>query len=80
MKYNILCINEVVETGEYREDGYTKNIIDTLKKNPIGYYKYFKEILQKDLRGASVRKKIYILKNYVFFLFMDISVKLKKIY
>ena len=79
-KYNILCINEVIEIGEYREDGYTKNIINTFKENPIGYYKYFKEIMQKDLRGVCIRKKIYILKNYVWFLFLGISIKFKKIY
>lgn len=77
-KYNILCINEVIEIGEYREDGYTKNIINTFKENPIGYYKYFKEILQKDLKRVCIRKKIYIMKNYVLFLFLDISIKLKK--
>ena len=79
-KYNILCINEVIEIGEYREEGYTKNIINTFKENPIGYYKYFKEILQKDLKGVCIRKKIYIMKNYVLFLFLDISIKFKKIY
>ena len=65
-KYKIICINEVVETGEYLEDGYTKNIIRTFKENPKGYYKYFNEIMQKDLKGVAFKKKIYIFKNYYF--------------
>ena len=65
--YKILCINEVVEIGEYQENGYTKNIIETYKKNPNGYYKYFKEIMKKNLKGVVLKKKLYVLKNYVLF-------------
>lgn len=75
-KYNILCINEVVEIGEYREDGYTKNIIDTFKKYPNGYFKYFNEILKRGTRGVLLKKKIYIWKH--FFLFF--ALKIKKIF
>ena len=66
-KYKILCINEVIEIGEYIEDGYTKNIESTFKDSPNGYYKYFKEILKKDLRGVKLKKKIYIIKHFLYF-------------
>ena len=69
-KYNILCINEVIEIGDYIFDGYTMNIFQTFKKSPNGYYKYFKEIFKKNLNEVSVRKKIYILKNYSLFLIL----------
>jgi len=66
-KYKILCINEVLEIGDYKEDGYTKNISKTFKTSPNGYYKYFKEILQKNLKGVLFKKKIYVLKHFIWF-------------
>lgn len=63
-RYKILCINKVVQVGKYLDDGYTKNIIETYNSSPKGYYKYFKEILHKDLKKVNLRKKIYIIKNY----------------
>ena len=65
--HKILCINEAIEIGDYKEDGYTKNIIKTFKTNPNGYYNYFKEILQKDMRGVLFKKKLYILKHLIYF-------------
>ena len=65
--YKILCINEVVEVGEYLKDGYTRNIKNVFKENPRGYYKYFKEILYKPML---IRKKIYVIKHYIYFTIM----------
>ncbi len=65
--YQILAINEVIEQGSYREDGYTKNIHATFKKYPYGYYMYFKEILQKDMKGVLWKKRLYVLKHYILF-------------
>lgn len=75
-KFKILCINESIEIGEYHDDGYTKNIRKTFFDNPNGYYKYFKEILQKGLNEVTLEKKMYILKNYIYF---GILKKFKKI-
>ena len=61
--YKIMCFNEIIEIGNYLDDGYTKNILKTYKDNPRGYYFYFKEILRKDLKGVKFRKKLYIIKN-----------------
>lgn len=69
-KFKILCINEVLEIGDYKEDGYTKNILKTFKTCPNGYYKYFKEIMQKNLKGVLIKKKIYVLKHFVWFWFL----------
>ena len=65
--YKILCINEVLEIGDYIDDGYTNNISNTFKNNPNGYYKYFKEILQKGLRGVKLSKKFYVIKHFLYF-------------
>ena len=65
--YKILCINEVIEIGDYIDDGYTKNISDIFIKNPNGYYQYFKEILKKGFKGVRLKKRIYILKHFTWF-------------
>ena len=70
--YKILCINKAIQQGDYLDDGYTKNINDTFKTSPKGYY--FKEILSKGLKGIRIRKKIYIINNYLKF-----KIKMKKI-
>lgn len=65
--YKVLVINEVVEKGSYIEDGYTKNINKTFKTFPYGYYMYFKEILQKDMKKVLFKKRIYAIKHYILF-------------
>lgn len=65
--YDVICINEALEIGDYQEDGYTKNIQDVFKKNPLGHYMYFKEILEMDLTGVSFKKKMYIYRHYILF-------------
>ena len=66
-KYKLLAINEVIEQGSYIEDGYTKNINKTFKESPFGYYMYFKELLQKDMRGVKFSKRLYAIKHYILF-------------
>ena len=66
-KYKILAINEVVEIGSYIEDGYTKNINKTFKENPYGYYMYFKELMQKNMKGVKFSKRLYAIKHYILF-------------
>ena len=66
-KYSIICINEVIEIGKYIDDGYNKNIFKTYKNSPKGYNMYFREIMQKDLKNVNLKKKTYILKNYIYF-------------
>lgn len=67
LDYDVLGINEVLEIGEYKDDGYTNNILETFKNSPLGYYMYFKEILEMDLKGVSFKKRMYIYKHYILF-------------
>ncbi|MBO4816285.1 MAG: glycosyltransferase family 2 protein [Clostridia bacterium] len=69
-KYKLLAINEVIEQGNYIEDGYTKNINKTFKESPYGYYIYFKELLQKDMRGVMFSKRLYAIKHYILFSYL----------
>lgn len=66
-KFRLLAINEVIEQGSYIEDGYTKNINKTFKECPYGYYMYFKELLQKDMKGVMFSKRLYAIKHYILF-------------
>ena len=66
-KYKLLAINEVVEIGSYIEDGYTKNINKTFKENPYGYYMYFKELMQKNMKDVKFSKRLYAIKHYILF-------------
>ncbi len=69
-KYKLLAINEVIEQGSYIEDGYTKNINKTFKESPYGYYMYFKELLQKDMRRVMFSKRLYAIKHYILFSYL----------
>ena len=67
LDYDIVGINEVIEIGDYKDDGYTNNILEVFKIYPLGYYMYFKEILEMNLEGVSFSKKMYIYKHYILF-------------
>ncbi len=68
LKYKIKCFNEPILICEYQEEGYSKNITEVFKNNPYGYYKYFKEMFEMDLKGIYFNKRMYILKHYILFL------------
>jgi len=67
-KYKIRCINKSISVGDYQENGYTSNILKTFKSSPYGYLKYFEEILQRDFKGVTWKKRIYVIKHYILFL------------
>ena len=67
LEYDVICINETIMICEYQKDGYTKNMLKIFKENPLGYYEYFREILEMDLEGVTLSKKLYIYKHYVLF-------------
>lgn len=67
VKYKMICINKPIMICEYQKDGYSKNIIEQFKNNPYGYYKYFQEILEKDLKGVKFSKRLYVIKHYILF-------------
>lgn len=66
-KNNIICINEPIMICEYQAEGYTRNINKQFTENPYGYFEYFKEILQKDMKGVRFNKRLYAIKHYVLF-------------
>lgn len=67
LDYDIIGINETLEVGDYKEDGYTRQYLETFRLYPLGYYMYFKEILEMDLQGVPFAKKMYIYKHYILF-------------
>ena len=69
-KYQIICINKPIMICEYQNDGYTKNIQKEFKENPYGYYEYFKEILEKDMKGVKFSKRLYVIKHYILFSYL----------
>lgn len=69
-KYKIICINKPIMICEYQEEGYTKNIIKQFKESPYGYYKYFKEILQMNMKGVTLTKRLYVIKHYILFSYL----------
>lgn len=66
-KYKVKCYNIEIISGDYLQQGYTKNINKIFKNNPIGYYKYFKEILERDIKGIKFNKRMYVIKHYILF-------------
>jgi len=69
-KYKMICINNPIMICEYQEAGYSKNIVKQFKENPYGYYEYFKEILQRDMKGVLLNKRIYAIKHYILFSYL----------
>ena len=69
-KYKLIPINEAIEQGSYIEDGYTKNINKIFKENPFGYYMYFKELLEKDMKGLVLKKRLYVIKHFILFSYL----------
>lgn len=69
-KYKMLCINKPIMICEYQDNGYSKNIMEQFKKYPFGYYMYFKEILQKNMKGVLFKKKLYAIKHFLLFSYL----------
>lgn len=70
LNYKVKCINKAIMICEYQDEGYSKNIIEQFKKNPYGYYEYFKEILERNFSGVSYNKKLYSIKHYILFSYL----------
>jgi len=52
---------------EYQKEGYTQNINKLFSESPFGYYSYFKEIFNQDMRGVTFKKRLYAYKHYILF-------------
>ena len=65
--FGVKCFNIAILEGDYLEKGYTNNIIESFKKNPKGYFKYFQEILDKKEKNIKWNKRIYAIKHLIIF-------------
>lgn len=70
LKYKMICVNEPIMICEYQNEGYSKNIKEQFIKNPYGYFEYFKEILQHDMKGVILKKRLYAIKHYISFWYL----------
>ena len=52
---------------EYQKEGYTRNINKQFTQSPFGYYKYFEEMFNQNLKGVTHKKRMYIYKHYILF-------------
>lgn len=66
-KYKVKCYNLEVVSGDYLEEGYTKNFIKLFINNPQGYLQYFQDILARDTKGVKFDKRLYVIKHYILF-------------
>ena len=68
--YKLIPVNEAIQQGSYIDDGYTKNINIIFKENPYGYYMYFKEIMEKNMHGVILKKRLYAIKHFILFSYL----------
>jgi hypothetical protein len=67
LDYDVICVNKAIEIGDYREDGYTQNIEKIYVQYPLGFYHYYREILEMDLKDVTFDQKTSIYKHYILF-------------
>lgn len=67
LERQMITMNEPIMICEYQKEGYTKNYIKQYKENPYGYYQYFKEILEHDMKKVPFSKRLYVIKHYILF-------------
>lgn len=60
LKYDFVCINEIVAYKDYLDSGYSNNYFNLVKRNPKGNMLYFKELYCLD-------KSIYNIYGYILF-------------
>ena len=70
LKYKVKCFNIILVVGKYLSDGYTNNLNKIFGQAPKGYCKYFKEILENDMKGVKISKRLYAIKHYILFSYL----------
>ena len=68
--YNIICFNEPIMICKYLSSGYSKNIKELFIKNPYGYYEYFKQLLNFDMKNVLFSKRLFMIKHYILFCYL----------
>ncbi|MBE5820674.1 MAG: glycosyltransferase [Clostridiales bacterium] len=69
-KHNVICFNYPIMICEYLKEGYSQNIAKIFKENPYGYYEYFKQILNFDMKDVLFSKRLYAIKHYILFSYL----------
>ena len=67
LDYKVNWFNKEIMICEYKEDGYTKNINKLFIENPKGYYEYFKEIFNHNMKGITLKQRLYTYKHFILF-------------
>ena len=70
LQYKIVCVNKPIMVCEYQEDGYTRNVKKQFVENPYGYFEYFKEIFNHDMKDVTFKKRLYVIKHYILFSYL----------
>lgn len=63
LKYKVICFNEPMIIGDKTKENIEKRYIE----NPYGYKKYYKEMLNMDLKEVSLKNRVRMVKQYVLF-------------
>ncbi len=67
LKYKMICVNKTIMICQYQQEGYTQNINKQFKENPYGYFEYFREILNRNMKDVKFGKRLYAIKHYILF-------------
>ncbi len=79
-KYKVKCYNIQLVSGDYTQEGYTKNINRIFMNNPVGFFKYFEEILSREMSKTRFNKRLYVIKHYILFhVISNKKINLKKV-
>ena len=68
--YDIVCFNLPIMICKYLDEGYSKNIKKVFLENPYGYFEYFKQVLNFDMRNVLLSKRLYAIKHYILFSYL----------
>lgn len=63
--YKVVCFNVPLIIGDLNSPKDKKDIKKLLIENPVGYLKYFTEILNRNMDGVLPSKRKYLIKNYI---------------
>ncbi len=55
---------------EYQDTGYTKGLQKIFKNNPYGYFEFFKEALNYNMKGVRFNRRLYLMKHYILFTYL----------
>ena len=69
-KEGLLIRNVPIMICEYQDTGYTKGLQKIFKNNPYGYFEFFKEALNYDMKRVHFNRRLYLIKHYILFTYL----------